>query len=44
MYNPEIVQIMSQLNEIDKTIHFLYEQCKALKEENDRLKNNQSSN
>lgn len=39
MYNSEIAIMVNTLNEIDKTIHYLYEQCKTLKEENDRLKN-----
>lgn len=44
MFAPEIIQIMAQLKEIDKTLELLYNQCKTLKEENDRLKNNQSNN
>ena len=44
MFAPEIAQMMSQLKEIDKTLELLYGQCKALKEENDRLKNNQRNN
>lgn len=44
MFTPEIVQIMAQLKEIDKTIEYLYQEAKALKEENERLKNNQPKN
>jgi FtsZ-binding cell division protein ZapB len=50
MHTPEIVRVVSELNEVDKAIQFLYEQCKLLKEEcnklkeeNNRLKNNQQS-
>ena len=43
MFAPEIVQIMAQLREIDKTLQLLYEQCKQLKEENERLKSNNQS-
>lgn len=48
MKTPEIVRIISELNEIDKAVQFLYEQCDMLKKEcerltkeNERLKNNQ---
>ena len=44
MFTPEIVQIMAQLKEIDKTIEYLYQEAKVLKEENERLKNNQPKN
>lgn len=44
MFTPEIVQIMAQLKELDKSIEYLFNQAKALKEENERLKNNQPSN
>lgn len=44
MFTPEIAQIMAQLKEIDKSIEYLFNQTKALKEENERLKNNQPSN
>ena len=45
MHTPEIVRIISELNEVDKALQYLYEKCKMLKEENDELKarlNNQS--
>lgn len=48
MKTPEIVRIISELNEVDKAVQFLYEQCDMLKKEcerltkeNERLKNNQ---
>ena len=44
MFAPEIAQIMAQLKDIDKTLEYLYQEAKTLKEENERLKNNQYSN
>ena len=37
MKTPEIVRIVSELNNIDKAIQFIYEQCDTLKKECDRL-------
>jgi peptidoglycan hydrolase CwlO-like protein len=37
MKTPEIVRIISELNEMDKAVQFLYEQCDMLKKECERL-------
>ena len=37
MKTPEIVRIVSELNEMDKAVQYLYEQCDILKKECERL-------
>ena len=37
MKTPEVVRIISELNELDKAIQFLYVQCDMLKKECERL-------
>lgn len=37
MKTPEIVRIISELNEVDRAVQYLYEQCDMLKKECERL-------